>query len=287
MKSKPIIGIIGFGMVGQAIHHGFSLTTDFRIYDKNPKLSVNTFGEVVEDSDFLFICVPTPMKKKTGQADLSIIKETLDNIEAYRALKKTKKNGIIIIKSTIPPGTTSILSWQYPSINIIHNPEFLTARSFRLDFINQSRIILGGNKKDCKKVEELYRMRFLHTPIYITDSTTAEMAKYTANTFFATKLSFFNEIYEICEKLNIDYYDVIKMTLADGRIGNSHYDVPGHDGLKGYGGLCFPKDINALIFKAKELGIDPIILKSAWEKNLRVRKVRDWEKIKGAVSETS
>jgi nucleotide sugar dehydrogenase len=285
MNKKPIIGIIGFGMVGQAIHHGFSLTTDFRIYDKDPKLSDNTFREVIEDSDFIFICVPTPMKKKTGGADISIIKEVLDSILKTNYRKDIRLDEkIIIIKSTVPPGTTAKLSWKYPELNIIHNPEFLTARSFRLDFINQSRIILGGNEEDCKKVEELYRMRFLHTPIYITDSTTAEMAKYTANCFFATKISFFNEIYDICQKLDIDYYDVVKMTLADGRIGNSHYDVPGHDGLRGYGGLCFPKDINALIHKAEELGLDPIILKAAWEKNLKVRPKKDWESIKGAIS---
>jgi len=278
---KPIIGIVGFGMVGQALQHGFAQTCDFRIYDKNPKLSENTLKEVVIDSDFIFICVPTPMKRDSGEADISIIDKTLNYISFYLPYDNGK---IFIIKSTIPPGTTNKLKEKYKNLRIIHNPEFLTARSFKLDFINQSRIIIGGDEDDCKEVEKLYRLRFLHTPIFITDSTTAEMAKYTANCFFATKLSFFNEIYDICQKLGINYYDVIKMTLADGRIGNSHYDIPGHDGLRGYGGLCFPKDIKALIYKAKELEINPIILEAAWKKNLLVRKKKDWEDIPGAVS---
>lgn len=280
MSKKPTIGLVGFGLVGRAIHHGFALTADFRIYDKNPKLSENTFEETVKDSDFIFICVPTPMKKKTGEADISIIDRVLNDISQIGP----KENHVIIIKSTIPPGTTEIFKLMYPDLNIIHNPEFLTARSYRLDFINQSRIILGGDRKDCKKVEKLYRIRFPHTPLYITDSITAEMTKYTANCFFATKLSFFNEMYDICQKLGISYKEVCKLVIADGRIGNSHYDVPGHDKKRGFSGLCFPKDINALIYKAKELGIDPIILKAAWEKNLKVREKRDWEEIPGAVS---
>lgn len=280
MNSKPVIGIIGFGMIGKALHHGFSLVADFKIYDKNELLTENELLDTLQNSEFIFICVPTPMKKDTGEADISIIEDLL----YVASITKLKKNSILIIKSTVPPGTTKKFIEKYPDLNIINNPEFLTARSYKLDFINASRIILGGDIKLTKKVEQLYRMRFLHTPIYLTDPTTAEMVKYTANTFFATKLSFFNEIYDICQKLEIDYYDVIKMTLADGRIGNSHYDIPGNDGLRGWGNLCFPKDINALIYKAKELGIDPIILEAAWKKNLLVRKDKDWENIPGALS---
>lgn len=275
MNQKPTIGIIGFGIVGKAIQHGFAQKADFRIYDVDSQISENTLKEVAEDSDFIFVCVPTPMKIKTGEADISIVDSTIKKIYKYTT-------GIIIIKSTIPPGTTKYLQDKYPAIKIVYNPEFLTARSYRLDFINACRIIIGGGYEDREKVADLYRLRFSHTPIYLTDSTTAEMVKYTSNCFFCVKLSFFNEIYDICEKLDIDYNDVIKMTLSDGRIGNSHYEIPGHDGLRGFGGLCFPKDINALIYKSKELGVNPIVMNSAWKKNLKIRKQQDWLNLIGA-----
>lgn len=277
---KPTIGIIGFGVVGKAIQHGFSEVADFRIYDKNPLISENSLKDTVTDSDFIFICVPTPMDRETGKCDTSIVEEVIYSCIPYARFKKK----IIIIKSTIPPGTTKKLIQELRELRIVFNPEFLTERLAKLDFINTSRIILGGKLMDVELVEELYRLRFPHTPIYKTTPTTAEMVKYTCNTFFCTKLSFFNEIYDICKETGVDYDEMIEMVLLDGRIGNSHYSIPGHDGNRGFGGLCFPKDINALIAKAKGLDIDPIVMEAVWEKNLRIRENKDWEKRKGAIS---
>jgi len=276
-----IIGIIGFGMVGRAIHHGFAQICDFKIYDKDKKLSENTLKETLVNSDFIFICVPTPMKKENGEIDLKSLDSTLSYANKYIP----REDKILIIKSTIVPGTTDSYIKKYPNLNIIFNPEFLTARTSKLDFINSSRVILGGDPKLTSRVADLYGKRFTHTPIYLTDARTAELVKYTANCFFATKVSFFNEIFDICRKLDIRYEDVRDMTLADGRIGNSHTDVPGHDGLRGFGGLCFPKDLNSMIYKAEELGVDPKVMKAVWEKNIEVREKKDWEKIEGAVSD--
>ena len=278
---KKILGLIGYGMVGQAIHAGFSTLCDFRIYDKNKTISLNTFEETIRDSDYIFICVPSPMIKETGRCDTSIVEKTIGDAE-FMAIGTGK---IFIIKSTIPPGTTRKLIEKYRNLRIIFNPEFLTARTSRLDFINSSRIILGGNVYDCEEVEELYRKRFPSTPIFITNPTTAEMVKYSANCFFSVKVAFMNELYQICDKLGINYDDVKDMMVLDGRIGNSHLDVPGHDGKCGFSGLCFPKDINALIYLGKQLGIDPCVMESAWKKNLEVRPEKDWEKIKGCVKE--
>jgi len=272
MKNK-IIGIIGFGIVGRAIQAGFYLHADFRIYDKNPINSINDLETVCRDSEFIFICVPTPMKKN-GEADTSIVEEVIQSCIDY--VKNT--DTILIIKSTIPPGTTKMLQERHPDIHLVFCPEFLTARNARLDFINNARIILGGDKRDTIRVEELFKTRFPHTPIVHTDSTTAEMVKYTANCFFSVKVSYFNEIYQICKKLGLNYEDVRNMTLMDGRIGNSHTDVPGHDKDFGFGGTCFPKDLNALICKSKEIEIKPSVMIGAWLKNLEVRKKRDWEK---------
>lgn len=264
------IGIIGFGIVGRALQHGFAQDAEFKIYDLNPKLSQNTLQEVCEDSEFIFICVPTP-RNKDGSCDISIVEDTIDRCMEYVAC--TDK--ILIIKSTIVPGTTSKMIEKYPDCNIICNPEFLTERSYKLDFINTSRIILGGDVKLCERVALMYRDRFIMTPILIVDPTTAEMIKYTANAFFSTKLSFFNEIYDMCRAMNIKYERVMRGVLMDGRIGNSHYSVPGHDGKRGFGGKCFPKDLTALITLAYELDIEPLIMLSAWNKNLRVRGVKN------------
>ena len=280
MKKRVVIGLIGFGTIGRAIHHGFQHTTDFRIYDKNPKISENTLEEVCKESDYVFIGVPTPMNIDTGIQDTSIIESVID--ECSRISNKP----IYIIKSTLVPGTTKQLQDKYPEIHLVFNPEFLTERSYKLDFINASRIIISGNIKDTTKVKELYRMRFPEgsVPIYLTDTTTAETVKCLANCFLASKVAICNEYYQICEALHIDYNEVINLILADGRIGRSHTDVPGHDGKLGFGGLCFCKDLNATINKAKELGVKPTIMEAVWKKNLELRPERDWEQIEWVIS---
>jgi UDPglucose 6-dehydrogenase len=274
------IGLIGFGFVGKAIQHGFSQTCDFRIYDLNPLESVNTFEQVMAESDFIFVGVPTPSNFETGEQDNSIMDATVERCAPY--LENTNK--VLILKSTIVPGTTQGYIDKYPNMRIIFNPEFLTEKSFRLDFINQARIVLGGKKENTELVEKLYRQRFPTTPAFHTNATAAETVKYVCNCFFSVKLSFFNEIYQICEKLSIDYKEVLGMVMADGRIGNSHWAVPGLDGQKGFGHKCFPKDLNALIARAKELGVDPTVMQATWKKNLEVREDHDWTRIAGTMS---
>ena len=133
-------------------------------------------------------------------------------------------------------------------------------------------------------VEKLYRLRFPYTKIIKTDFGTAQLIKYMANCFFATKVSFMNEMYQVCEAISGDWDAAVDGFISDGRIGNSHVDVPGHDGDMGFGGKCFPKDINAMIKRAEELGVTPEVLKGAWRKNQEVRKDLDWYDIPGAVT---
>ena len=175
---------------------------------------------------------------------------------------------------------------KYPAnMNFVFNPEFLTERKARLDFINTSRIVLGSNKQIALDiVEDLYKLRFPYTPIIKTDFGTAQLIKYMANCFFATKVSFMNEMYQVCEKINGDWDKAMEGFITDGRIGNSHIDVPGHDGDMGFGGKCFPKDLNAMIKRAEELGVTPSVMKGAWAKNQEVRSDLDWFDIPGAVS---
>jgi len=275
------MGIIGNGFVGSALLHGFILHVDnILIYDKDPKRSTHSMSDLVNQSDVIFVCVPTPMFE-SGECDLSIVEDVVSEISQYSSINKK----VIVIKSTVVPGTVETLAEKYPKMNFVFNPEFLTERKARLDFINTSRIVLGSNKQlACDKVENLYRLRFPHTQVIKTDFGTAQLIKYMANCFFATKVSFMNEMYQICEAIKGDWNSAIEGFITDGRIGNSHIDVPGHDGDLGFGGKCFPKDLNAMIKRAESLGVTPSVMKGAWNKNQEVRTNLDWFDIPGAVT---
>ena len=167
------------------------------------------------------------------------------------------------------------------NVKVVFNPEFLTEANYVEDFKNQSRIIIGGPRPASTKVKNLYRRVFPETVLVKTGSNSAEMVKYFTNCFLATKVSFSNEIREICEKINVDYDKIVEYGLYDKRIGKSHFSSPGPDGKCGFGGSCFPKDLNAMIKFAESLDIDPIVLKSVWSKNLKVRPEKDWERLIG------
>ncbi len=268
------IGIVGNGFVGNSVAFGFSPTHEVRIHDKDPKKDLNTIEEVLE-CDYIFVCVPTPMNED-GSINLDIVHKALQEIKS-----KNTKNNILILKSTMIPGTVETLQHKYPSLNIIFNPEFLTERTAKLDFLTQARIILGGDKKHTSIVKQLFEERFMHSYVIETDTTTAEMIKYMNNIFFASKVSIMNEFKQVCDKVGADWNIALKGFTADGRIGDSHLNVPGPDGKMGFGGSCFPKDINAFISLAKNYDIDVHTIKGAWTTNLKVRPEKDWEELKG------
>tara|TARA_R110000851_G_scaffold8557_1_gene33012 strand:- start:811 stop:1644 length:834 start_codon:yes stop_codon:yes gene_type:complete len=274
------LGIIGNGFVGSAVACGFSLHTDIKIYDTDNRKGTHDFKDVVE-CDFVFVCVPTPMNLSTSSIDLTIMDSVFNNVHEARE----RKDNIFIIKSTVTPGAVEKYIDKYPGMEIIHSPEFLTERSARLDFINASRIILGGAPKNTEKVKKLFRARFPATKIIETDATTAQFIKYMNNTFFAVKVSFINELKQAADASNVNWQDAMDGFMSDGRVGNSHVDVPGHDGSPGFGGKCFPKDLNAFIRWCEHTGIDPKVMRAAWDKNLEVRKNHDWKEISGATSE--
>jgi len=278
------IGIIGNGFVGSSVAFGFSPQTgcdaEVKIYDKDKSKSKNTLDEVVNDSDYIFLSVPTP-SNQDGSINLDILFSAfkdIDNVIDY----EQDNQPIIMIRSTVTPGTTSKIQGKYSRMNIVFNPEFLTERSAKFDFINQSRFIVGGTWGNTTRVEHLYKWRFGEsTPVVRTNYQTAELIKYMNNCFFATKVSFLNEMYQIAEKCGANWEDAVDGFVRDGRIGHSHMNVPGPDGKFGFGGSCFPKDIQAMINFAETLGVEPDVLKGAWEKNLNVRPEQDWKKLKG------
>ena len=277
---KKNIGIIGNGFVGSTIASGFALDANVFVYDLDEKRRTHTIAEVVHKSDFIFICVPTPMKLETGEIDLSIIRDVFADVKRLTV----KRGQIFIIKSTVTPTSLETIIKENPELRIVFSPEFLTERSARLDFINSSRIVIGGNEKDTDEVEELFKVRFPFTRIIKTDLITAQFIKYMANCFFATKVSFMNEMFQAATTLDVDWQQAMEGFVSDGRIGNSHLRVPGHDGYLGFGGKCFPKDLNAFITLYESIGVKPTIMKAAWEKNLEIRECHDWLAIDGATS---
>ena len=274
---KPKIGIIGFGFLGRALAHGFVLHADIKIWDKYDD-RFDTLEETVNESDYIFVGVPTPMSDD-GSQDLTNIYDAVQNID--RVAEKSK---LIILRSTIVPGTTRGVQLKYSNHRFVFFPEFLTERTAKLDFINTARLIFGGYEGDTGKLEELFRYRFPHTPIFQTTWEAAEMVKYMSNCFFAVKISFLNEMYDAAQKIGVPYEDLRNMWLADYRIGNSHSDVPGHDGSRGYGGKCFPKDVNAFIKWAERNRLPMDMCTAADKVNERVRDEKDWFNIKGATT---
>jgi nucleotide sugar dehydrogenase len=274
------IGIIGKGFVGGAVMFGFSPNTgcdaEVKVYDKNPNRSLNTLDEVVNESDFIFLSVPTPANLD-GSVNLDMVDEALSSINDI-----TKKDNIILLRSTMTPGSTAKFQKKYPQLKLVFNPEFLTERNAKFDFINQSRYIIGGEPDNTAKVAKMYRWRFGKSISVIeTNTATAELIKYMNNCFFATKVSFMNEMRLVSEASGADWETAVDGFIRDGRIGHSHLNVPGHDGKFGFGGVCFPKDILAMIDLGKKLGVEMHTLKGAWETNLKVRPEKDWEKLEG------
>lgn len=255
MKNK--IGIVGQGFVGTAVREQFRKTFDVLTYDKfnleqcgiytkdtyNTDI-LNNPSTLVEHCDVIFICVPTPMFED-GECDTSIVESVIEDISKEASSQNRKV--IAVVKSTVPPGTTNMLNKINPNVNVVFSPEFLTEANAIEDFANQTRVILGVEYAETvEPLLNLFNTGIPQAEIILINSKEAEMTKYTTNLFLATKVSFFNDIYSLCEKLNINYDNVIEATMHDPRIGNSHYSVPGPDGDRGFGGHCFPGSYQVL-----------------------------------------
>ncbi len=283
------VGIIGQGFVGSAIKNTLSKYYNVHAYDIDQSRSSSSLEKTLIESDIVFVCVPTPMRKD-GSCDTRILESVFHN--SYEIIKKAdpepkhsdfvkrqKTKKILVIKSTVPPGTTEKISRKYPRLDVCFSPEFLTEANSEADFANQTRIIIGGD--GAKSVKTLFRKPFPNAAIVVTKSETAEMVKYFTNCFLATKVTFANQMYEICSKSGIDYDKVCEYALYDERIGKSHLAVPGPDGDLGYGGHCFPKDLAAMIYFAIKSDSDGYLLKAVESFNERVRTNKDWEQMKG------
>jgi len=294
MKKVENVGIIGQGFVGTAVMEKFRRSFKVYAYDKDSTKSIITtpsldkdpvtIAKVVENCEVIFICVPTPMFED-GECDIRIVETVLEDI-AKEAEFQNKKV-ITIIKSTIPPGTTKKLNGLSNKVGVTFSPEFLTEANATADFENQTRIVLGIDYVEyIEPIRNMFIRVFPNANLIIINSNEAEMTKYATNLFLATKVSFFNDIYSLCEKLDIDYNNVIEATMHDPRIGKSHYDVPGHDGDRGFGGHCFPKDLQAILSIAMKFKLALPTITGTHVTNMMVRKNKDWMDMEGRAVST-
>lgn len=273
------IGVIGNGFVGKATRLLECDDINIISYDKNPELCY-PLGTTINDlscCEFIFISVPTPMNKDSS-CYLGIIESVIND------LKSINFDGYVILRSTVPPGTSDKLKCNFM-------PEFLTEKNYINDFINNEDWVFGSfNQDDIEfnnKIKNLFDIAYengkiKYNNVHFVSNSEAEMIKMFKNCYLATKVAFCNEIYTYCIEKGIDYNNVINIAANDKRILHSHTQVPGHDGEYGYGGTCFPKDTNSLLHEINKTNAKPLILNAVVYRNENIdRPNKDWMNNKG------
>jgi len=272
------IGIIGNGFVGKATSLFENTNTNLYIYDID-HLKCKPLGttlEILSKCDIIFVCVPTP-SLADGSCNISIVEKVVAQIYYFNPLCN------IVVRSTVPSGTCE-------NIGCFHMPEFLTEKNWENDFVNCKLWIVGYPNicnERIKNFENIFtilldnaftdnKIKFKNFSLVKTNE--SELIKYFRNTFLSTKIAFCNEIYTLCQALNIDYDTVSQLACADARIGSSHIIVPGHDGKRGFGGTCFPKDLSALIATFKKENISAPVLTAVEDRNDSIdRPSQEWK----------
>lgn len=238
-------GIVGVGMVGSAIQHYFEKLKGIKpfLYDKGKNLGSL---QDINQAEVIFVCVPTPFNKEKNYFDLSYIEDAISKIEG---------NKIVVIKSTVLPGTTEMLQKKYPQHKLLMNPEFLTELTADQDMNYPDRQIVGYTEKSYNVAGDVLQILPLAPFERIIPATEAEMVKYFGNTWFSTKVIFANQLYDVCEKLGLNYDRIMEAASADKRIGRTHLEI-WHKGYRGFGGKCLFKDMKAFIKFAEKQGVD-------------------------------
>jgi UDPglucose 6-dehydrogenase len=259
------VSIVGLGFVGGAMKKSFELKgIDVIAYDKYK--DSNSFDECLHGK-FIFLCLPTQFNENTNEYDKEPIYETCQKLTEHNY------QGLVVIKSTVEPETTANLGKRYPTLKFVHKPEFLTAATAFEDFHNQKHIVLGKgldvNDEDIFELKEFFSTLYPSADISLCNSTESESMKSFVNCFYAVKIQFFNELYQLCQKNGTDYNIIKDLMLKNGWINPMHTIVPGTDGQLSYGGYCFPKDTNALLNYMKNSGSEYGVLEATIrERNL-------------------
>jgi UDPglucose 6-dehydrogenase len=263
MIKRDSIGIIGLGFVGEAIYRSFDHAFTDQVLIDPAKGYKDSYQNLAETAG-VFVCVPSPMSQD-GSCDTSILESVLDN------LKNVNYTGVIISKCTAPPTVYTRLQKEFP--NLVHVPEFLTAANALNDYLNGTFAFIGGEvsayRNEAERLIKISQRELKQ--VYHCSIAEASLAKYTINSFLATKVVFMNELYQLANAVGCDYNTIARMVSADDRIGRSHMVVPGPDGSFGFGGMCFPKDTSALLKFAESLGQNLNTLEAAVKKNTLLR----------------
>lgn len=257
------LGVLGVGMVGGALQRYFENIRGIKLFLYDKYKNIGSENDI-QQADIIFICVPTPYDQQKG-FDASAVKEVLDLLRGEK---------IVVIKSTVLPGTTEFFQKKYPQHKVLVNPEFLTESTADQDMKYPDRQIIGYTKNSYSVAGEIMQLLPLAPFERIVPATEAEMIKYFGNTWFAVKVAYANQMYDLCRKLNLDYNRVKECVAADKRIGRSHLDV-WHGGYRGFGGKCLVKDNRALIQFADKLGINLKINKLIEEINNELMKMQN------------
>ena len=287
---KATIGIIGQGFVGGAMRAYFdrpisnSEGVQFNLvtYDKEKG---GDLAEVIRRAEIIFVCVPTPMRR-SGECYTGIVESVLDDVVRVAGeVGRPLDSFVVCVKSTVWPGFIDSQKKIRPGLRLVFSPEFLREASAIDDMINGNRVVVGGDLKDAGVVLQYFLVQDAHRVesgellLIRMDAAAAEMVKLFTNGILFTKVLFSNEIYQMCQKLGINYEDVRIVSCVDPRIGPSHTGVPGPDGYLGAGGHCFPKDMHNLKYMAEVLGVDEVMFSAVLQRNSELREERDWEKM--------
>lgn len=254
------VSVMGLGFVGGSMKKSFEIKGIKVIgYDKFKDEFKDNFIACLK-SDIAFLALPTVFDEEKSEYDKSCIREVCND------LMKNEYKGIVVIKSTVEPTTTMMLSKEFPSLKFVHNPEFLTAATAFEDFHNQTHIVLGRgpviSDEDMNKLANFYMELYPNAEMSFSSCTESESMKIFVNCFYSVKIQFFNELYLLCENMDCDYNVVKDLMLKNKWINPMHTDIPGPDGKLSYGGYCFPKDTNALLNHMKRVGTHNQVLEA-------------------------
>lgn len=256
-SGEETIGIMGAGIVGGSLLAYLRAEgRDVRVYD--PPKGHRSLA-ALDGAGIVFICVPTPYTVGVGFDD-SFLLDAVEHVSGSRT---------VVIKSTVLPGTTERLQERHPQHRFMFNPEFLREATAYDDFVSPDRQIVGYTTASAGEAAQVMRLLPRAPFERICPASEAEMAKYVANSFLAVKVSYANEVFDLCARMKVDYTHVRDIVAADRRIGASHMDVF-DSGYRGYGGKCLPKDSKALLDLARSMGIDMDVLRAADRTNGRL-----------------
>ena len=238
------IGIVGLGVVGKAVEHGF-IKLGHKVYVHDIKLETKISNLI--SCEVIYVCVPTP-RDHDGSCDISIVQEVMDDLSSLKFDKH------VCIKSTVTPGTTRELIDEYPDLSISFVPEFLRERCALVDFVeNHDVCIIGTHSEEAYEVIKESHGHFPERFVHLTP-TEAEFAKYFNNVYNATLITFANSFYEVCKNMGASYQNVKNAIVHRKNISNVYLDC--NDNLRGFGGMCLPKDVSAIASLSKKLDIN-------------------------------